>query len=202
MSFVNEHEDVFAPVRVGTDIVELVDHGNDQAAPVGREQCLQMVLGPCNYDVAEPDRFQVVIQLAFQLVPVHKQQHRGITERGVLDQPLGGRDHRVRLAATLRVPDQPPVFRGLLRAYYAALHGAHLVRSQHGLAKFPIGSGEENVVREGPKHTCRLDERLHQRLVVAGLLIAPVEQALAGQAPRRAVIELDQVRNAVKLQDG
>ena len=53
MGFVNEHEDVFAPVRVGTDIVELVDHGNDQAAPVGREQCLQMVLGPCNYDVAE-----------------------------------------------------------------------------------------------------------------------------------------------------
>jgi len=89
---------------VGRDVVELVDHRHDQAAPVGVQQLLQVTLRLGDLDVPEPDGFEVGEELRLQLVAVDQHEHRRILEDWILDEALGDGDHRVGLARPLRVP--------------------------------------------------------------------------------------------------
>ena len=149
--------------------LELVDHRDDQAAPVGLEQFLEVFLALGHGDLAEADRLQVAEELGFQLVAVHDHEDGRVLEGRVFDQPLGDRDHRVGLARSLGVPDQAPPLAGVLGPLDGPLDGSHLVRPQDGLGKLLVLAGEEDEVGDDPEHSPGGDERLDQRLEVAPL---------------------------------
>ena len=79
---VDEHVDGVAGIGVRLDALELVDHGQDQAAPVGLEQGLEVGSG-----IRPPDRnvlvlhvaeqaFHPVLELPFELRSIHHHDHR------------------------------------------------------------------------------------------------------------------------------
>ena len=107
MGLIDQHEDVVSGVHLLRDVVELVDHRDNQPSTVAAE-ILQMLLRFRHLNVAETNRFQVAEELGLQLVPIHQHQHRRVFEHRVLDELLGYGNHRVGLARALRVPDQPP----------------------------------------------------------------------------------------------
>ena len=79
---VDEHVDGVAGIGVRLDALELVDHGQDEAAPVGFEQGLEVGSG-----IRSPDRnvlvlhvaeqpFDPVLELPLQFRSIHHHEHR------------------------------------------------------------------------------------------------------------------------------
>jgi hypothetical protein len=155
MGFIHQHEDVGAGVQVGRDVVEFVNHREDQAARIGLEQVAQVTFGERQVHLPEADRFQVLEELALQFVAVHDEQDSGVLEGGRFEQQTGQGEHGVGLAGALRVPDQAAASlgRSALRPYrfagarQATLHGAHLVRAQDDLGEFAIFAGRRECNR-------------------------------------------------------
>ena len=69
------------------------------------------------FHVCQAERGQVLEHLIFQLVAVDHQEDGRLLRLGCLEEHLGRLDHRVGLAAALRVPDEPA---GALRVEGAA----------------------------------------------------------------------------------
>jgi hypothetical protein len=110
VGFIHQDKDIGSGIEVGRDIIELVDHADDQAAAVAGAAS-----GRCRFDLAtstcaETYRGQVAEKLRFQLVAVHQHQHGGVFKNGLFQDALGGGDHGVGLARALRVPDQAALF--------------------------------------------------------------------------------------------
>lgn len=118
MRLVNQHKEIRAFATVLPDVLELVNHGDDEAEKILVEKFLKPRprLGVGDFDLAAlhlPDHlFNPSGQLPFQLVTVNDQHHGRAREvLPVLQDEPGRRNHRERLAGPLRVPDEAGLFR-------------------------------------------------------------------------------------------
>ncbi len=146
VGLVDQHEDVRPRVEVRRHVAELVDHRDDDAAVVLLEQLVQLRDAVGVRHVAQPDRRQVPEHLVFQLVAVDHHQDGRLLRLRRLEQQLGGLDHRVGLAAALRVPDQPARALRVQRARHHPLHGRRLVLAQDELLQLLVLLGKEDEV--------------------------------------------------------
>ena len=106
MPFVHEHEGVlieFFDVTPGRGL-ELVDHRRDDVFLVIFQQFHQVSAGPGLLDLFAAV-LERVVDLVVQIDPVGDQHDLGIADLVVQGQALGQHDHRQRLAAALRMPD-------------------------------------------------------------------------------------------------
>ena len=76
VGLVHQHEDVLPRVEVGRDVVELVNHRDDQAAVVRRRGCWRRSCLLCgDLDCAEAVGGDVPKSCCLQLVAVHEHEH-------------------------------------------------------------------------------------------------------------------------------
>ena len=155
-----------------------------------------------DFDLAEPDGVKVPEQLGFEFVSVDKHQDGRVLKDRVLNEFLGDRNHRVRFAAPLGLPNEAATFVGVAGSLYASLDGSHLVGPQDALFELAVFASEKNELVDGSQESSRSEKRFDERLEVARLLVSPVEESFAGEIPGRSVIELHEVREAVELRDG
>ena len=203
---VDEHEDVVACVGVLLDALELVDHGQDQAAPVGREQIPQGGPGMRMLDrdilllhLAEQP-FDPAPELSFQIGTVHDDDHRRRVEVvfAFQDQARRGQQ-RKRLAGALRMPDQPAAFGRRGAAFHDAVHRAALMLAQHRLPRLAVLDVEQNPVPQRPQKRGRLEERLDREPIAVVRAFLPARHEAARGVPRHAVPVVEQVRDVEEL---
>jgi len=207
VGLVDQDVDVLASHHIGRHVVELVDGGDDQATMIVAQQPAQVGLGLGHHHPAHAKRREVIEELLLQFIAVDQHQHRRVLEVRVLHQDPGHGDHGVGLARALGMPDQRLSFGGVGGPLLDPFHRPHLVRSQHRLAQLAVDAGEEDEIGEDAQHARRIEEGGDQGLEaglasggrIAGLLVAPVEEELAGGSPGGAVAQLGRFGQPEKL---
>ena len=92
------------------------------------------------------DRREILEHLIFQLVAVDHQQDGRLLRLVRLEEQLGGLDHRVGLAAALRVPDQPARAFRVESARDNLVHRRRLMLAQDELLQLLLLLREEDEV--------------------------------------------------------
>ena len=210
MRLVDEDEVVGAGIRVLLHLLELVDHGEDQAPPVLAQQIAQVLDGPGPRDrdvlllhLAEQP-IHPAAQLPFEFRPVHDDDHRGFPEafpRIGQDQPGGGQQ-REGLAGTLGVPDQAAFPVRVGAALDDPFRRLPLVLAQHGLPGLAVLDIEEDPVPQRAQELRRLEERLDGEPVTLLGLLLPLRRKPPGEVPGDAVPGFEQVGHIEQLRGG
>ena len=206
---VDEHVDVVAGIGVLLDALELMDHGENQAALVGSKQIPEFALGVRTPDwnilllhLAEQP-LDPALELSFKLRPVHDHDDRRRAEPVLaLQDQARGSEQRKGFAGTLRMPDQPATSRRLLATLDDAVDRAALMLPEHRLSGFTVFDVEEDPVSQRAQKIGRLEERLDGEPIALLWLFLPAGHVPARCVPGNAVPVFDQVRDIEELRRG
>ena len=166
---VNEHVDVLPQVQVRGHVAELVDHRHDDAPVILPQQPVQLRDAAGVRHVGQADRREILEHLIFQLVAVDHQQDGRLLRLGRFEEHLRRLDHRVGLAAALRVPDQPARQLRVERPRHHLVRPAHLMLPQDELLQFLFFLREQDEILEQAQHLRHGAEALHLGFEIARL---------------------------------
>ena len=144
--------------------------------------------------VVEPHRGQVLEHLIFQLVAVDHQQNRRLVGLGRFEEQLGRLDHRVGLAAPLRVPDEAARPLRIERPAHHTVHSRRLMLAQDELLQLLLLLSEQDeVLQEAQDHRNRA-EAFDLRFELPRLLVLPGKDVSPDRVPGHAVGKADRLR--------
>ena len=176
MSLVHQNHDAFAWIDIRGDVIELVDHGDDKPAIIATEDVPKVFLVVRQFIVLDAISLDVFYKLPFEFVAVDEHQHRRFLRATNLAEQLGGdSQHGEGLATSLRVPNESTALRRISDSLDDLLNSTGLVLTKNLLREFVVLSHENDVVANQPEEARAVEERFDLALVVAGLLVAPVE---------------------------
>src|SRR5262249_9075379 len=174
--------------------LKLLDRRNNDTAIVTFEQLSQPGNAVRVFYVIQPQRSQVLEHLIFQLVAVDHHQDRGLLRLGSFEQELRRLDHRIGLAASLRVPDQPSGQLRVQRSLHDFLHPHRLMLAQDVLAQLLFLLGKDDVVFQELQDMRDGAEAFDLRFEIANLLVLPVKNVTSERIPGYAVGKPDGLR--------
>ena len=188
------------------DLLELVDHRDDQAAAIRIEDVLQVVLalGSLDMDVGglhlAEQAVHPPLKLALQLVAVDDEDDGGVVEAGlVLEDLPGSGQKREGLARALGMPDEATGLLGVGAAGDDLVDRLALVLAQDRLLGLGVLDVEEDPVLQRAQEGVRLEERLDGALVGLVLGILPLEDEAPRDIPGDAVPVPQHVGDVVEL---
>ena len=181
-------------VQVRRHVAELVDHRHDDAPVILPQQPVQRRDAVGVRHVAQAHRRQILEHLIFQLVAVDHQQDGRLLRLGRLEEQLRRLDHRVGLAAALRVPDEAARALRVERPRHHLVHRRRLMLAQDELLQFLLLLREEDEILQEAQQLRHGAEALHLGFEVADLLVLPVENVSPHRVPGHPVGEADGLR--------
>ena len=189
MGLVHQHNDVRAFVEPAPRLGEFVDGGDQHLAHILPEQRLQFQARGHAHHVRHVGGIEGGGDLCVQVDAVHHNQYGGIAQFRVHPQFQRGKDHQQRLAAALKMPNQPLFRISCHHAVHDLVGGEILLVTADELdaAVFLVGGKDSEVLQDvehhlGPQHigNRRLDVVKLAFLLV--FLVAPRSPDVDGHA--------------------
>ena len=142
-------------------------------------------------NICQADRCQILQHLILEFVPVYHQKDRRLLCFVRFKQQLRGFDHRVSLAAPLRVPDKSATSFWIERSRDDFIDRDRLVLAKNKLLQLLFLFREKNEVFQKPKDVRNITERFDLGFQIADLLALPIEDVSANCVPSYAIRKSD-----------